>query len=87
MPGTCKSAIGPANPRLVQYDHDRDADVLYMSIGTPQPAICREVLGVEGLHLLYALADGQICGATIVWYSMQQTDQLRAAIPFAVDLP
>jgi hypothetical protein len=61
--------------------------VLYLSIGKPQPAICREVTGVEGLHLLYALADGQVCGATIVWYSLQRADELREAIPFAVDLP
>lgn len=72
---------------MVTYDFDREADVLYIGVGTPGPAICREVAGFEGLHLRYALADDRVVGATIVWYSQQERASLQRAIPFAVTLP
>ena len=87
MYATCRSATGPTDPATLEYDYDREADVLYVSIGRPQPAICREVAEVEGLHLLHSLADNRICGATVVWYSKQDKQVLRESIPFKVDLP
>lgn len=45
-------------------DYDADADVLYLSIGKPRPAVGEET--PEGHVLLYAQDDGELCGLTIV---------------------
>lgn len=82
------SATGPnSGQEIVTYDFDRKADVLYIGVGTPGPSICREVPGVDGLHLHHALADDKVVGATIVWYSQQERASLQRAIPFPVTLP
>ncbi len=67
--------------------YDEDADVLYISIGAPRPSYAREDSEVECLNLLYAVNDGNLCGATVVWYSEQDKDQLRRRIPFEVKFP
>ncbi len=53
------------NPNLpMQWDYDRDADVLYMSVGTPQPALSVDI--GEGLVLRYSEAQSAIVGLTII---------------------
>jgi uncharacterized protein YuzE len=77
----------PANLGGTQVEYDRVADVLYVSLGDPVPAVAREDAEVEGLHLRYAMDDNHLCGATIVWYSTQDLPTLKAKVPFAVDWP
>jgi uncharacterized protein YuzE len=53
------------NPNLpMQWDYDRDADVLYMSVGTPQPALSVDI--GEGLVLRYSEAQSAIVGLTVI---------------------
>lgn len=49
------------------FDHvsvDRDADVVYLSIGVPRPARSEET--PEGHLLRYDLESGELCGITLI---------------------
>lgn len=67
--------------------YDREADVVYISLGKPKPSYVREDPDVEGLHYRCSLEDDCVTGLTIVWYSIQDKEKLRRKIPFPVDLP
>jgi uncharacterized protein YuzE len=51
-------------PQDLQWDYDEDADVLYLSIGEPQPAIGIDI--GEGLVLRYNEAEQNVVGLTII---------------------
>lgn len=46
------------------YDYDKEADVLYLSIGEPQPAIGIDI--GEGLVLRYDEVEQNVVGLTII---------------------
>lgn len=69
----------------ISLDYDDEADVLYVSIGAPRPAISRPVVGMPNVALRYAFDDGALCGATIMWFSEYRTEELDAVLPFKVD--
>jgi len=71
----------------VSMEYDDEADVLYIALGSPQPAIAREDPDIEGLHMLYSVQSGQLCGVTVIWYSRQDKSKLLERIPFSVKLP
>ncbi|MEM8505028.1 MAG: DUF2283 domain-containing protein [Cyanobacteria bacterium P01_D01_bin.1] len=48
----------------MQWDYDQDADVLYMSVGQPQPALSVDI--GEGLVLRYSEAQSAIVGLTTI---------------------
>jgi hypothetical protein len=70
-----------------QVHYDQEADVLYISLGKPVPSISKEDPEIEGLHYRYAIGTKNLSGATIVWYSLQDKDELRRRLPFPVRLP
>lgn len=78
--------MGVATDRAEVY-YDRDADVLYISLGKPVPSVSVEDDEIEGLHLRYSVDTQELSGATIVWYSHQDKAQIRSRLPFEVRLP
>ena len=64
------------NPNLkMQWDYDPEADVLYMSVGEPQPALGVDI--GDGLVLRYSEAQSAIVGLTVIGLKsrLQQTQQ------------
>jgi len=53
----------------ITSDYDEESDVLYISIGKPQPSICTEPQ--EGILLGWSEKDMHLCGITILNYSRQ----------------
>lgn len=67
--------------RLMRVGYDRKADVLYLSIGSPRPAVARE-LGDDVLLRLDAVT-GEVVGLTILNLSTRSSlDDL----PLEIDL-
>ena len=60
----------------MQWDYDSEADVLYMSIGEPQPTLSVDIS--EGLILRYDEAQSAIVGLTIIGLKtrLEQTQEL-----------
>ncbi|MGB9867361.1 MAG: hypothetical protein ACPLPR_05565 [Bacillota bacterium] len=76
-----------ATDKVVDVYYDKQADVLYISVGEPVPSVSVEDDEVEGLHLRYSIDSEELSGATIVWYSHQDKAQIRKRLPFEVCLP
>lgn len=51
-------------PETLNWDYDEDADVLYLSVNKPQPAIGIDI--GEGLVLRYNEAENSVVGLTII---------------------
>ena len=70
------------------FDHveyDREADVLYLSVGEPQPAA--RTYGTPEGHAVRFGADGDIVGITLVnARSLLDRDELVVTVPHAVDV-
>lgn len=70
------------------FDHseyDRDADVLYLSIGNPQPAAT--TYGTPEGHAVRLGADGEIVGITLVNAKyLLERDELVVTVPHTVDV-
>ncbi len=63
-------------PRDLQWDYDEEADVLYLSIGDPQPAIGIDI--GEGLVLRYNEVDQDVVGLTLVGLRARLLKELAA---------
>jgi uncharacterized protein YuzE len=70
------------------FDHieyDRDADVLYLSVGDPQPAA--HTYGTPEGHAVRYSGDGSIIGITIVnARHLLDRDELVITVPHVVDV-
>lgn len=51
-------------PAAITWDYDEEADVLYLSIGEPQPALGVDI--GEGIILRYDEAHQEVVGLTLV---------------------
>ena len=51
-------------PTTITWDYDEDADVLYLSVGEPKPAIGIDV--GEGVILRYDEAHREVVGLTLI---------------------
>ena len=51
-------------PSVITWDYDEDADVLYLSIGEPQPALGVDI--GEGVILRYNEAQKEVVGLTMI---------------------
>jgi uncharacterized protein YuzE len=67
--------------RLMQLAYDREADVLYLSVGEPRPALSREV--GDDVLLRIDAQTGEIVGLTVLNLS---TRRVAEALPIHVDL-
>lgn len=63
-------------PTDLQWDYDEEADVLYLSIGDPQPAIGIDI--GEGLVLRYNEVEQDVVGLTIVGLRARLLKELSA---------
>ena len=59
-------AVRQSNANDVHIRYDRDVDVMYVNIGTPEPADDSE-LGDD--DILYRYANGKVIGLTITHFS------------------
>jgi hypothetical protein len=66
----------PKKPQGLQWDCDEAADVLYLSIGEPQPAIGIDI--GEGLVLRYNEAEQNVVGLTIIGLRARLLKELGA---------
>jgi len=51
-------------PAEITWDYDQEADVLYLSVGDPQPAVGVDI--GEGIVLRYDEAQQEIVGLTLI---------------------
>ena len=51
-------------PSVLQWDYDEEADVLYLSIGEPRPAVGTDI--GEGLVVRYDEMTKEVVGLTLV---------------------
>jgi len=51
-------------PSVLQWDYDEEADVLYLSVGEPRPAIGTDI--GEGLVVRYDEKTKEVVGLTLV---------------------
>jgi uncharacterized protein YuzE len=54
----------PEKPAAISWDYDEDADVLYLSIGEPRPAVGIDTR--EGVILRYDEARKEVIGLTLI---------------------
>jgi uncharacterized protein YuzE len=69
----------------IEYDYDRQSDVLYLSIGKPAPSYGEEDTEIEGLVIRHDIKTGKVTGVTILWFSEQDRPTLQRRLPFAFD--
>ncbi|NPV69764.1 MAG: DUF2283 domain-containing protein [Firmicutes bacterium] len=82
------SSLTSSRPDVYPRVHyDKNADVLYISLGKPVPSVSREDPEIEGLHFRYSIRGNRLSGATVVWYSRQDKKSIMSRLPFKVDLP
>jgi uncharacterized protein YuzE len=55
---------GLDKPSMLNWDYDAEADVLYLSIGEPQPALGVDI--GEGVILRYDEAHNEVVGLTLI---------------------
>ena len=51
-------------PQEIAWDYDEEADVLYISVGKPQPAIGIDI--GEGIFVRYEEAQKEVVGITLI---------------------
>lgn len=53
-----------AKPAMINWDYDEEADVLYLSLGEPQPAVGIDI--GEGVILRYNEEQQEVVGITLI---------------------
>ncbi|MEO1396849.1 MAG: DUF2283 domain-containing protein [Cyanobacteria bacterium J06634_5] len=72
------------NPNLqMQWDYDPNADVLYMSVGEPQPALGVDI--GEGLVLRYSETQSAIVGLTVIGLK-SRLEQTQEDMPMTTNI-
>ncbi len=61
----------------LDWEYDREADVLYLSVGSPRPAVGVDV--GEGLVVRYDETTGEIVGLTVTDLMGRLSERLGAA--------
>jgi len=69
-------------PTTINWDYDEDADVLYLSIGEPQPAVGIDI--GEGLVLRYDEGRRQVVGLTLIGLQARLQKSLSASLERAI---
>ncbi len=64
--------------RMMQLAYDREADVLYLSIGDPRPAISREI--GDDVLLRVDPGTGEVVGLTVLNLSTRDAREILPAI-------
>lgn len=64
-------------PETMKWDYDEEADVLYLSIGDPQPAVGIDI--GEGVILRYNETEKSVVGLTIIGLRARLLKELAPA--------
>lgn len=64
-------------PETLKWDYDEEADVLYLSIGDPQPAVGIDI--GEGVILRYNETEKSVVGLTIIGLRARLLKELAPA--------
>ena len=51
-------------PKIITWDYDEEADVLYLSVGEPRPAVGMDI--GEGIIIRYDEARREVVGLTLI---------------------
>lgn len=65
-------------PATINWDYDEDADVLYLSIGEPRPAIGIDI--GDGLVLRYDEGQREVVGLTVIGLQTRLQKGLSASL-------
>lgn len=65
--------------KIVKFDYDKEADVLYAYIGKPRTAYCEETL--EGILIRRDPKTNRVVGFTIINYSRKKARGQLGSIP------
>jgi len=66
----------PGKPTNVMWDYDEEADVLYLSVGDPKPAVGIDI--GEGIVLRYDELRKEVVGLTIIGLRARLLQGLKA---------
>jgi len=66
-------------PTVITWDYDEDADVLYLSLGAPQPAVGVDI--GDGVIVRYDEARQEVVGLTVLGLRTRLLKGLREAQP------
>jgi len=66
-------------PKQITWDYDEDADVLYLSIGEPQPALGLDI--GQGVVLRYDEVRKEVVGLTLIGLRARLMEGLAATAP------
>ena len=66
-------------PTAITWDYDEDADVLYLSLGEPQPAVGVDI--GEGIIVRYDEARQEVVGLTVIGLRTRLLKGLREGQP------
>jgi len=67
----------PERSSAVTWDYDAEADVLYLSVGTPRPAVGEDI--GEGIVLRYDRKANELVGLTVVGLRARLLEALESA--------
>jgi uncharacterized protein YuzE len=66
-------------PTAITWDYDEDADVLYLSLGEPQPAVGVDI--GEGIIVRYAETRQEVVGLTVLGLRARRLKGLKEEQP------
>ncbi len=67
----------PDKPANISWDYDDEADVLYLSIGAPRPALGLDI--GDGVVVRYDEARNEVVGLTVIGLRARLARELKAS--------
>ncbi|MCW5853958.1 MAG: DUF2283 domain-containing protein [Anaerolineae bacterium] len=64
-------------PANITWDYDDEADVLYLSIGAPRPALGLDI--GDGVVVRYDEAKNEVVGLTVIGLRARLAEELKAS--------
>jgi uncharacterized protein YuzE len=68
-------------PAAITWDYDEDADVLYLSVGEPRPAVGMDI--GEGVIVRYDEGRREVVGLTLIGLRSRLMGSLSSAAPWS----
>lgn len=75
--------VSTSNTKIV-YNYDNEDDILYLSIGEPEPSITNEL--EEGIFIRRNKKTKKITGLTILDYKYRKNHKIKINVPKEFDL-
>ena len=71
------------NSKII-YNYDEEDDILYLSIGEPEPSITEE--DENGIYIRKSIKTNKISGVTILDYKYRKQHKLKIKVPKEINL-